>query len=175
MAAELQRRKKKLPFSFLFPRSSSQSFLPSPAQLPLFKPATKLAPLRTGQDMSSIPQPTVLYPQPLSASAHSNGSYGPVFAVLAAIAVLSVAACIVARLCARRICQPSAGTDKGDVENRFDFSGFPAGKLARHGVRSEAAWHGGKKGEGAAKHAEINGAKSGGYVGGSAGAARASA
>lgn len=123
--------------------------------------------------MSSIPQETALYPPLAPASARSNGSYGPVFAVLAVIAVLSIAACIIARLCARRICQPNARADngfcKGDVESRFDSS-IPAGKVAKPG-KSEAAWHGGKRADiAAAKHAEVKGAKPAAYAAGNVGA-----
>lgn len=35
-------------------------------------------------------------------SAHSDGSYGPVFIVLAVIFVIGVAACVLGRLCSRR-------------------------------------------------------------------------
>ncbi|PKU82626.1 uncharacterized protein LOC110116022 [Dendrobium catenatum] len=108
--------------------------------------------------MSSIPQATVLYPQNASTSPHSNGSYSPVFAVLAVITILSISACIIARFCARRICQPQPRADngfcKGDIESRL-ASSIPAGKLAK----SEAAWIGGKNAESVAKHAEVKGVK----------------
>ncbi|KAL0923820.1 hypothetical protein M5K25_004598 [Dendrobium thyrsiflorum] len=107
--------------------------------------------------MSSIPEATVLYPQHASTSPHSNGSYSPVFAVLAVITILSISACIIARFCARRICQPQPRAGKGDIEDRFDSS-IPAGKLAKLG-KSEAAWIGGKNAESVAKYAEIRGVK----------------
>ncbi|KAG0462987.1 hypothetical protein HPP92_021463 [Vanilla planifolia] len=55
--------------------------------------------------MSTIPQSTAQYTPrpPTTSSSHPNGSYGPVFAVLAVIAVLAVSACVVGRLCGRRL------------------------------------------------------------------------
>lgn len=46
------------------------------------------------------------YPSPVMtsepASSHSNGSFGPVFAVLAVIVVVSAVACVLGRLCSKR-------------------------------------------------------------------------
>ncbi|KAK4429832.1 hypothetical protein Salat_1283900 [Sesamum alatum] len=47
-----------------------------------------------------------VYPDPVMTtqpdSSHSNGSFGPVFAVLAVIVVVSTVACVLGRLCSRR-------------------------------------------------------------------------
>lgn len=53
--------------------------------------------------MSSFPP--IIYPNTATAqpaSHHSRGSFGPVFAVLAVVVVLSAIACIVGQICARR-------------------------------------------------------------------------
>ncbi|KAG8366118.1 hypothetical protein BUALT_Bualt17G0042600 [Buddleja alternifolia] len=49
-----------------------------------------------------------LYPNPVTQqqpdnnSSHSNGSFGPVFVVLAVIVVISAVACVLGRLCSKR-------------------------------------------------------------------------
>ncbi|KAL0357922.1 UNVERIFIED_CONTAM: hypothetical protein Scaly_1477900 [Sesamum calycinum] len=47
-----------------------------------------------------------VYPNPVMTtqpdSSHSDGSFGPVFAVLAVIVVVSTVACVLGRLCSRR-------------------------------------------------------------------------
>ncbi|KAI3906754.1 hypothetical protein MKW92_044938 [Papaver armeniacum] len=58
--------------------------------------------------MSSFPPP-IIYPNTTTAqpaSHHSKGSFGPVFAVLAGVLVLSVVACIIGQICARRFSHP---------------------------------------------------------------------
>jgi len=87
--------------------------------------------------MASLPDPTVYYPtssnailraQPSTAAA-SKGSFGPVFAVLAVISFLAVAACVVGRLCGRRLSRKrSADQDfyasdavGGDLEKGFEI------------------------------------------------------
>ncbi|KAL4348358.1 hypothetical protein GQ457_17G013390 [Hibiscus cannabinus] len=55
--------------------------------------------------MSTQPQqqPAVVYPNNVPPShSHSNGSFGPVFMVLAVIAVISAIACFIGRMCNRR-------------------------------------------------------------------------
>ncbi|KZV24430.1 hypothetical protein F511_24225 [Dorcoceras hygrometricum] len=50
-------------------------------------------------------QPVEFYPAPITtqpSSSHSNGSFGPVFVVLAVIIVVSAVACVLGRLCGRR-------------------------------------------------------------------------
>ncbi|KAI3880900.1 hypothetical protein MKX03_032725 [Papaver bracteatum] len=54
--------------------------------------------------MSSFPPP-IIYPNTTAAqpeSHHSKGSFGPVFAVLAGVLVLTAVACIIGQICARR-------------------------------------------------------------------------
>ncbi|CAD6242749.1 unnamed protein product [Miscanthus lutarioriparius] len=87
--------------------------------------------------MASLPDPTVYYTtssnailraQPSTAAA-SKGSFGPAFAVLAAISFLAVAACVVGRLCGRRLSRKrSADQDfyasdavGGDLEKGFEI------------------------------------------------------
>ncbi|MCL7041264.1 hypothetical protein MKW94_012955 [Papaver nudicaule] len=57
--------------------------------------------------MSSFPPPgpPIIYPNTVTgqpASHRSRGSFGPVFAVLAVVVVLSAVACIIGQICARR-------------------------------------------------------------------------
>ncbi|PAN07827.1 hypothetical protein GQ55_1G358400 [Panicum hallii var. hallii] len=92
--------------------------------------------------MASLPDPTVYYPTSSSnailrahpsTAAASRGSFGPVFAVLAVIAFLAVAACVVGRLCGRRLSRRKAadhdpyGCDAvgGDLEKGFEVR-YPA-------------------------------------------------
>ncbi|KAF8729714.1 hypothetical protein HU200_017674 [Digitaria exilis] len=97
--------------------------------------------------MASLPDPTVYYPTSSSSSnailrahpsnaAASRGSFGPVFAVLAVISVLAVAACVVGRLCGRRLSRKKATADDdyygsdavgGDQEKGFEIK-YPAMK-----------------------------------------------
>ncbi|XP_062222258.1 uncharacterized protein LOC133921417 [Phragmites australis] len=91
--------------------------------------------------MTSLPQPTVYYPTSANsvmhaqpATAASKGSFGPVFAVLAVISFLAVAACVVGRLCGRRLSKKSADQDfygsnsvGGDLEKGFEIK-YPAMK-----------------------------------------------
>ncbi|KAL6634989.1 hypothetical protein ACP70R_027660 [Stipagrostis hirtigluma subsp. patula] len=94
--------------------------------------------------MASLPQPMVYYPtssssimhaQPASAAA-SRGSFGPVFAVLAVISFLAIAACVVGRLCGRRLSKKKYAADQdfygsnavgGDLEKGFEIK-YPAMK-----------------------------------------------
>lgn len=72
--------------------------------------------------MSSIAEPTI-YPQSVPAAAASPSpreSFGPVFVVLAVIAVLATVACVVGRLCARRMCKRQA---KRDLPPRGSYDG----------------------------------------------------
>ncbi|OEL33807.1 hypothetical protein BAE44_0005173 [Dichanthelium oligosanthes] len=92
--------------------------------------------------MTSLPDPTVYYPTSSSnailrahpsSAASSRGSFGPVFAVLAVISVLAVAACVVGRVCGRRLSRKKAadhdfyGSDAvgGDLEKGFEVK-YPA-------------------------------------------------
>uniref|UniRef100_A0A0A9E3S5 Uncharacterized protein n=1 Tax=Arundo donax TaxID=35708 RepID=A0A0A9E3S5_ARUDO len=92
--------------------------------------------------MASLPEPTVYYPTPANSIMHaqpstaaSKGSFGPVFAVLAVISFLAVAACVVGRLCGRRFSKKKAaeedfyGTNAvgGDLEKGFEIK-YPAMK-----------------------------------------------
>ncbi|KAJ1280646.1 hypothetical protein BS78_04G248800 [Paspalum vaginatum] len=94
--------------------------------------------------MASLPEPTVYYPtssnailraQPSAAAASNKGSFGPVFAVLAVISFLAVAACVVGRLCGRRLSRKKSadhdfyGSDAvgGDLEKGFEIK-YPAMK-----------------------------------------------
>lgn len=95
--------------------------------------------------MASLPDPTVYYPassnailqrtQPSAGAAGSKGSFGPVFAVLAVISFLAVAACVVGRLCGRRLSRKKSadhdfyGSDSvgGDLEKGFEIK-YPAMK-----------------------------------------------
>ncbi|RWW26197.1 hypothetical protein GW17_00009440 [Ensete ventricosum] len=58
----------------------------------------------------------------------SKGSFGPVFVVLGAIVVLAVAACVIGRLCTRRVSRGEAKQShrshsaKGDLENPLGFT-----------------------------------------------------
>lgn len=86
--------------------------------------------------MASLPDPTVYYPtssnailraHPSAAAAASRGSFGPVFAVLAAISFLAVAACVAGRLCGRRLSRKRYAADQdsdsvgGDLEKGGGF------------------------------------------------------
>jgi hypothetical protein len=91
--------------------------------------------------MASLPDPTVYYPtssnailraHPSAAAAASRGSFGPVFAVLAVISFLAVSACVVGRLCGRRLFRKgSADQDSyasdSDLEKGFEVK-YPAMK-----------------------------------------------
>ncbi|XP_062220074.1 uncharacterized protein LOC133919637 [Phragmites australis] len=89
--------------------------------------------------MSSLPQPTLYYPNSVMhaqpATAASNGSFGPVFAVLAVISFLAVAACVVGRLCGRRLSKKKSADQDfygsnpvgGDLEKGFEIK-YPAMK-----------------------------------------------
>lgn len=91
--------------------------------------------------MASLPQPMDYYPTSNSImhaqpATTSKGSFGPVFAVLAVISVLAVAACIVGRLCGRRLSRKKSSADQqfygsnavgGDLEKGFDVK-YPAMK-----------------------------------------------
>ncbi|KAG0461534.1 hypothetical protein HPP92_021831 [Vanilla planifolia] len=105
--------------------------------------------------MSTIPQSTAQYtPQDphTTSSSHPNGSYGPVFAVLAVIAVLAVSACVVGRLCGRRLRR-----EEGRAERGFG-SAVPAGKLVK-----------GERTEDLERRGEAKGGKAEGYIGGNVG------
>ncbi|KAL6911345.1 hypothetical protein ACP4OV_000150 [Aristida adscensionis] len=99
--------------------------------------------------MASLPQPMVYYPtssgsvmraQPAAAAA-SRGSFGPVFAVLAVISFLAVAACVVGRLCGRRLSRKKAAAAAdldfygcnavgGDLEKGFEIKYPPMKPVA---------------------------------------------
>lgn len=66
-----------------------------------------------------MPDPTVYYPASSNAvlrarapSTTAKGSFGPVFAVLAAISFLAVAACVAGRLCGRRLSRKRYAADQ---------------------------------------------------------------
>ncbi|TVU28184.1 hypothetical protein EJB05_19693, partial [Eragrostis curvula] len=99
--------------------------------------------------MASLPQTTEeYYPNPASAIMHaqpstaaSKGSFGPVFAVLAVICFLAVAACVIGRLCGRRFSKKKKksvddqyyyGTNDvgGDLEKGFDIKYPPMKPMA---------------------------------------------
>ncbi|RRT41978.1 hypothetical protein B296_00056432, partial [Ensete ventricosum] len=61
--------------------------------------------------MSSLKQPTIVYPQYIAAR-HGSGSFAPVFIVLAVIAVLVAAACYVGQVFARRYLRPVSRMDR---------------------------------------------------------------
>ncbi|GMI99737.1 hypothetical protein HRI_003643000 [Hibiscus trionum] len=82
-------------------------------------------------------QPVVVYPNnvptgqvPAPPHSHSNGSFGPVFIVLAVIIVISAIACFIGRLCNRRRINQTKPSDRNrnhdsrpeerDVEFGFD-------------------------------------------------------
>lgn len=95
------------------------------------------------------------YPNPEMSRQHSNGSFGPVFAVLAVIVVISAVACVVGRLCSKRghrvkeaahhpklqsgglglgpkewesRQKPNFNMKNGDIEFGFDKSRMPSAK-----------------------------------------------
>lgn len=80
-----------------------------------------------------MPDPTVYYPASSNAvlrarpSTAAKGSFGPVFAVLAAISFLAVAACVAGRLCGRRLSRKRYAADQdsdsvgGDLEKGGGF------------------------------------------------------
>jgi hypothetical protein len=97
--------------------------------------------------MASLPQPTEYYPNSASSimraqpsTAASKGSFGPVFAVLAVICFLAVAACVIGRLCGRRFSgKKSADDDQyyygsndvgGDLEKGFEVRYPPMKPMA---------------------------------------------
>lgn len=115
---------------------------------------------------SSIPQPLVAYPHSISTHPPSNpkGSFGPVFIVLAIIAVLATIACIVGRLCARRLCQPKQPAEMArarDMEHGFEAA-------AVKGKKGEARHNNLKGGGGGANrvHQEMRGNKEDAKFGG---------
>ena len=86
--------------------------------------------------MASLPDPTVYYPTSSSnailrahqSAAASRGSFSPVFAVLAVISFLAVAACVVGRLCGRRLSRRKAADHDpygSDLEKGFEAK-YPA-------------------------------------------------
>ncbi|GJM86586.1 hypothetical protein PR202_ga02457 [Eleusine coracana subsp. coracana] len=92
--------------------------------------------------MASLPQPSAYYPNPASSIMHaqpstaaSKGSFGPVFAVLAVICFLAVAACVIGRLCGRRFSKKKSLDDQyygsndvgGDLEKGFEIK-YPSMK-----------------------------------------------
>ncbi|EHA8591531.1 putative lipoprotein [Cocos nucifera] len=129
--------------------------------------------------MSSLPQPMVAYPHSISTqpSSYSKGSFGPVFIVLAIIAVLATIACVVGRLCARRLSRPKLGHEhrshaaKGDIEDVFELKIPTMKPRGEKGTKDEAkpAGKSGPKGS-AIKHPETDGARGEGNHGASAGA-----
>jgi hypothetical protein len=98
--------------------------------------------------MAPLPQPTEYYPNPASAIMHaqpptaaSKGSFGPVFAVLAVICFLAVAACVIGRLCGRRFSTRKKPVDDdqyyygsndvgGDLEKGFEIKYPPMKPMA---------------------------------------------
>eukprot|EP01018_Ginkgo_biloba_P009503 Gb_30603 [translate_table: standard] len=58
-------------------------------------------------------QPIVVYPQAVSSNggSHSNGSVGPVLAVLSVITILGVLACVMGRVCAGRLVSANSKYD----------------------------------------------------------------
>ncbi|KAL5212776.1 hypothetical protein ABZP36_023623 [Zizania latifolia] len=91
--------------------------------------------------MASLPQPMEYYPTSNSimhahAATTSKGSFGPVFTVLAVITFLAVAACVVGRLCGRRLTKKRSSSEQefygsnavgGDLEKGFEIK-YPAMK-----------------------------------------------
>ncbi|BAF09792.1 uncharacterized protein [Oryza sativa Japonica Group] len=86
--------------------------------------------------MASLPQPMGYYPTSNSImhaqpATTSRGSFGPVFTVLAVITFLAVAACVVGRLCGRRLSKKRAASAEdqfyginavgGDLEKGFEI------------------------------------------------------
>lgn len=88
----------------------------------------------------------VAYPHSISAqpSSYSKGSFGPVFVVLAVIAVLAIIACVIGRLCARRLSRPKAQHDyrsrafKGDIEDAFELRIPTVKPRGEKGTKDEA-------------------------------------
>ncbi|WOK97806.1 hypothetical protein Cni_G06514 [Canna indica] len=70
--------------------------------------------------MASLPQPTQI-------CSYSKGSFGPVFIVLAVIAVLAIGACVAGRLCSLFMSEPKPQRRyhpravKDDMENGLEF------------------------------------------------------
>uniref|UniRef100_A0A0D9VK15 Uncharacterized protein n=1 Tax=Leersia perrieri TaxID=77586 RepID=A0A0D9VK15_9ORYZ len=86
--------------------------------------------------MASLPQPMGYYPTSNSImhaqpATTSRGSFGPVFTVLAVITFLAVAACVVGRLCGRRLSKKRSSSAEeqfyatnavgGDLEKGFEI------------------------------------------------------
>lgn len=98
-------------------------------------------------DPQPQPQPLVLYPHSISSQASapsSNGSFGPVFIVLAVIAVVAILACIIGRLCARRFCKAKTTSHlEDDIEFAFEIN-FPARKPGAGAVGNGMHKGGGK-------------------------------
>ncbi|OVA16999.1 hypothetical protein BVC80_9043g43 [Macleaya cordata] len=116
--------------------------------------------------MSLSPPAAVVYPNAVTTqpTSHSKGSFGPVFAVLAVVIVLSAIACFIGQLCARRFSHPKQPKrdshpkqprrdrnfhhEEGDIEFGFK-NGMPTGKPAGNGETRgpKPAGNGGNKGE----------------------------
>ncbi|KAK9108082.1 hypothetical protein Syun_024093 [Stephania yunnanensis] len=68
--------------------------------------------------MSYMPPPAVFYPSTESTAtqpqptSHSNGSFTPVFVVLAVIVVLLGSSCCIGQVCARRVAKPKSSKNK---------------------------------------------------------------
>ncbi|GLT36560.1 hypothetical protein SLA2020_109300 [Shorea laevis] len=68
-------------------------------------------------------QPVVVYPNPVMGrqappSPHSNGSFGPVFIVLAVIIAISAISCFLGRLCNRRFSKQKPHKQNHHVQNQ---------------------------------------------------------
>lgn len=70
-------------------------------------------------------EPAEFYPTPITSqpnSSRSNGSFGPVFVVLAVIIVVSAVACVLGRLCGRRRHHPNQASHNTKAQKqRYDF------------------------------------------------------
>ncbi|GKV22882.1 hypothetical protein SLEP1_g32699 [Rubroshorea leprosula] len=70
-------------------------------------------------------QPVVVYPNPVMGqqprpSSHSNGSFGPVFIVLAVIIAISAISCFLGRLCNRRFSKQKPHKQSHHGQNHAD-------------------------------------------------------
>ena len=129
----------------------------------------QLAAAMSSSSSSYLPQPLVAYPQSTSTqpSSHSTGSFGPVFVVLAVITVVAVIACIVGRLCARRLCQPKTSPvgrahAVRDVERGFGID-FPMAMspMAKPAAMNAPFQDGKLRGHTSRIHQEIRGGRGG--------------
>lgn len=97
--------------------------------------------------------PMVVYPHSISQhlpSSGSRGSFGPLFVVLAVVAVLTGIACLVGQICARRYLRPRHRRDHAPYQSDGDLEttgGIQMGASSASAAAAAAAHPGNTKGK----------------------------